>query len=161
MVPAPSRSQEMVGWGRRPPLIVTDCGYGHAAKFRHGLTERGLAYVVRVSGRLTAYPAETARTAPEYWPKIMTSITRGITDQVSQSRVRVAVGSVAARSAFRRGTGADSPPVNRRRLLPQLGAHATPPPAVALGDITRAGSVIDAIIDQAPQVLVRTRPGAA
>jgi SRSO17 transposase len=66
MVPAPSRSQELVGWGRRPPLIVADCGYGDAAEFRHGLTERGLAYVIQVSGRLTTYPAETARTAPEY-----------------------------------------------------------------------------------------------
>jgi SRSO17 transposase len=57
---------ELIGWGRRPPLIVADCGYGDAAQLRHGLAARGLTYVVQVSGRLTAYPAEMARTAPQY-----------------------------------------------------------------------------------------------
>ena len=47
-------------------MIVADCGYGDAAEFRHGLTERQLAYVVQVSGRLTAYPASTNRTTAEY-----------------------------------------------------------------------------------------------
>jgi DDE superfamily endonuclease len=34
----------------------------HAAEFRYELAERGLAYVVQVSGDLNAYPAETVRT---------------------------------------------------------------------------------------------------
>ena len=40
---------ELIGWGRRPPLIVADSGYGDAAEFRRGLAERGLAYVVQVT----------------------------------------------------------------------------------------------------------------
>jgi SRSO17 transposase len=57
---------ELIGWGRRPPLIVTDSGYGDTAEFRHGLAERGLAYVVQVSGTLSAYPAATIRTTVAY-----------------------------------------------------------------------------------------------
>jgi SRSO17 transposase len=57
---------ELIRWGHRPPLIVADCRYGDAAEFRLGLTERALAYVVQVSGRLTAYPAATNRTTGEY-----------------------------------------------------------------------------------------------
>jgi SRSO17 transposase len=57
---------ELLRWGHRPPLIVADCGYGDAAEFRHALIERGLSYVVQVSGRLTAYPAATTRTTGEY-----------------------------------------------------------------------------------------------
>jgi SRSO17 transposase len=53
---------ELVGWGRQPPLIVADCGYGDNAEFRHELAERRLAYAVQVSGDLNAYPAETVRT---------------------------------------------------------------------------------------------------
>jgi SRSO17 transposase len=53
---------ELIGWGRRPPLIVADSGYADNAEFRHGLTQRGLPYVVQVSGDLNAYPAETQRT---------------------------------------------------------------------------------------------------
>ncbi|MDI6106088.1 IS701 family transposase, partial [Actinoplanes sp. NEAU-A12] len=57
---------ELLSWGHRPPLIVADCGYGDAAEFRHALTERGLPYLVQVSGRLSAYPASTERTIGKY-----------------------------------------------------------------------------------------------
>ncbi|MEH1130513.1 IS701 family transposase [Micromonospora sp. CPCC 206061] len=53
---------ELIGWGRQPPLIVADSGYGDNAQFRHELTERGLSYVVQVSGDLNAYPVRTRRT---------------------------------------------------------------------------------------------------
>jgi SRSO17 transposase len=56
---------ELMGWGRQPALIVADCGYGDNAEFRHALHERGLTYVVQVSGDLNAYPAETVRTTTE------------------------------------------------------------------------------------------------
>jgi SRSO17 transposase len=57
---------ELLAWGRRPPLIVADCGYGDAAEFRHALAGRGLAYVVQVTGNLNAYPSATSRTTPAY-----------------------------------------------------------------------------------------------
>jgi SRSO17 transposase len=57
---------EMRGWGLTPPLIVADCGYGDAAEFRLGLAERGLSYVVQVSGRLSAYPHHTERITGDY-----------------------------------------------------------------------------------------------
>jgi SRSO17 transposase len=53
---------ELIAWGRRPPLIVADSGYGDTAEFRCELADRGLTYVVQVSGDLNAYPAETQRT---------------------------------------------------------------------------------------------------
>jgi SRSO17 transposase len=53
---------ELMSWGRRPPLIVSDSGYGDNAEFRHELAERGLSYVVQVSGDLSAYPVAARRT---------------------------------------------------------------------------------------------------
>jgi SRSO17 transposase len=53
---------ELMSWGRRPPLNVADCGYGDNAEFRHELAERGLAYVVQVSSDLNAYPVQARRT---------------------------------------------------------------------------------------------------
>jgi hypothetical protein len=56
---------ELIGWGRRPPLVVADTGYGDAAELRHGLAERGLAYVVQVTGgNLSGYPAAAVRETP-------------------------------------------------------------------------------------------------
>ena len=58
---------ELIGWGRRPPLIVADSGYGDAAEFRRGLAERGLAYVVQVTGgNPSGYRGDTVRTTPAY-----------------------------------------------------------------------------------------------
>ena len=58
---------ELIGWGRRPPLIVADSGYGDAAEFRHGLAGRGLAYVVQVTGgNLSGYPRDAVRTTTAY-----------------------------------------------------------------------------------------------
>ena len=53
---------ELIEWGRRPPLIVADSGYGDNAEFRRELHERGLTYVVQVSEDLNAYPLEVQRT---------------------------------------------------------------------------------------------------
>jgi SRSO17 transposase len=69
---------ELMSWGLRPPLIVADCGYGDNAEFRHELAERGLAYVVQVSGDLNAYPLDTRRT----------TITRGRTGRPPVPRYR-------------------------------------------------------------------------
>lgn len=57
---------EVAGWGVTAPLIVADSGYGDTGDFRLGLTERGLSYVVQVTGQLNAYPQQTARITPPY-----------------------------------------------------------------------------------------------
>jgi SRSO17 transposase len=56
---------ELAGWGLTPPLVVSDAGYGDNAEFRDGLSTRGRAYVVQVSGNLSAH-AEDA--VPELKP---------------------------------------------------------------------------------------------
>src|SRR3954462_8731819 len=56
---------ELAGWQLTPPLVVSDAGYGDNAEFRDGLSARGRAYVVQVSGDLSAH-AEDAM--PELKP---------------------------------------------------------------------------------------------
>src|SRR3954453_19199346 len=56
---------ELAGWQLAPPLVVSDAGYGDTAEFRDGLSARGWAYVVQVSGDLSAH-AEDA--VPELKP---------------------------------------------------------------------------------------------
>jgi len=46
---------ELTGWQLAPPVVVGDAGYGDNAEFRDGITARGWAYVVQVSGDLTAH----------------------------------------------------------------------------------------------------------
>jgi SRSO17 transposase len=57
---------EMTGWGLRAPLVVADADYGDNGEFRHGLTGRGLSYMVQVATTITAYPHTVQRTAPPY-----------------------------------------------------------------------------------------------
>jgi SRSO17 transposase len=56
---------ELAGWQLAPPVVVSDAGYGDNAEFRDGLTARGWAYVVQVSGDLTAQAADAV---PEVKP---------------------------------------------------------------------------------------------
>jgi SRSO17 transposase len=56
---------ELAGQALAPPVVIADAGYGDNAEFRDGLTARGRAYVVQVSGDLTAH-AEDA--VPEVKP---------------------------------------------------------------------------------------------
>ena len=43
-----------------------DAAAGDNGEFRHGLTERGLPYVVQVATTITAYPHTAQRTTPPY-----------------------------------------------------------------------------------------------
>lgn len=54
---------ELISWGRTPPVIVADAGYGDSATFRQGLTDRDLAYVVAVKGATLAHPADAVPAA--------------------------------------------------------------------------------------------------
>lgn len=49
-----------------PPVLAADAGYGDAAGFRQGLTERGIPYAVQISYALNVLPATATRTTPPY-----------------------------------------------------------------------------------------------
>ncbi|MEV6868109.1 IS701 family transposase [Streptosporangium subroseum] len=49
---------ELAAWGKVPPLVVADAGYGDVTALRLGLTERALPYVVAVKGATSAYAAD-------------------------------------------------------------------------------------------------------
>src|SRR3954466_15295972 len=52
--------EELSGWGLTAPVGVGDAGYGDNAGFRDGLTARGWAWVVQVSGDLSAQAEDAA-----------------------------------------------------------------------------------------------------
>jgi SRSO17 transposase len=56
--------EELADWELVPPVVVSDAGYGTTAEFRDELTARGWAYVVQVTGDLTAHPAEATPQCP-------------------------------------------------------------------------------------------------
>jgi SRSO17 transposase len=49
-----------------PPVLAADAGYGDAAAFRHGLTDRNIAYAVQISVTLSVLPATATRTTAPY-----------------------------------------------------------------------------------------------
>lgn len=56
---------ELIGWGRTPPVLTADAGYGDTTAFRQGLTDREIGYVVAVKGATSAYPGDAVpETAP-------------------------------------------------------------------------------------------------
>ena len=56
---------ELIRWGRTPPVVAADAGYGDTTAFRLGLTDRGIGYVVAVKGATSAYTGDAApQTAP-------------------------------------------------------------------------------------------------
>ncbi|WP_030724432.1 IS701 family transposase [Streptomyces sp. NRRL F-2580] len=57
---------ELDGIGLRPAALVADTGYGANADFRHGLEDRGLAYVLQVKAEMTAHGEEAEPHQPAY-----------------------------------------------------------------------------------------------
>ena len=58
---------EVLSWRvPAPPVLAADAGYGDAAAFRHGLTERGIPYAVQISYALNVLPVTATRTTPPY-----------------------------------------------------------------------------------------------
>jgi SRSO17 transposase len=57
---------ELAGWRLMPPLVVSDAGYGDTAEFRDGLSARGWAYVVQVSGDLSAHAEDAVPELTSY-----------------------------------------------------------------------------------------------
>ncbi|WP_406737182.1 IS701 family transposase [Streptomyces sp. NBC_00853] len=57
---------ELDGIGLRPATLVADTGYGANADFRHGLEDRGLAYVLQAKAEMTAHGEEAEPHQPAY-----------------------------------------------------------------------------------------------
>lgn len=56
---------ELIRWGRTPPVVCADAGYGDTTAFRQGLTDRQIGYVVAVKGATSAHPGDAEpETAP-------------------------------------------------------------------------------------------------
>ena len=47
---------ELAEWGLTPPVVVADAGYGTCARFRAGLADRRIGYVLAVRPDATAHP---------------------------------------------------------------------------------------------------------
>ena len=57
---------ELIEWGRTPPVAVADAGYGDATAFRLALTERGIDYVVAVKGATSAHAGDAVPETAAY-----------------------------------------------------------------------------------------------
>src|SRR5664279_2682054 len=57
---------ELLGWGLARRVVQADGGYGDITRFRTGLEERDLEYVVQVKGITSAQPAEATPVTPVY-----------------------------------------------------------------------------------------------
>lgn len=57
---------ELAATGLRPAVLVADTGYGANADFRHGLDERGHAWVLQVKGEMTAHGQDAVPHQPDY-----------------------------------------------------------------------------------------------
>ncbi|MFD4118204.1 IS701 family transposase [Streptomyces niveus] len=57
---------ELADTGLRPAALVADAGYGANADFRHGLEDRGLAYVLQVKAEMTAHGESAELHQPAY-----------------------------------------------------------------------------------------------
>ena len=56
---------ELISWGRTPPVVTADAGYGDTTAFRQALTDREISYIVAVKGSTTAYAGDAEpQTAP-------------------------------------------------------------------------------------------------
>ena len=56
---------ELIEWGRTPPVVTADAGYGDTTAFRQGLSDREIGYVVAVKGATSAYRGDAIpETAP-------------------------------------------------------------------------------------------------
>lgn len=55
---------DTLSWGLEPLPVIADAGYGDSVAFRQSLTERGLEYVVRVTGTAIVWPPGACPSPP-------------------------------------------------------------------------------------------------
>ncbi|MFE9927687.1 transposase [Streptomyces sp. NPDC005533] len=98
---------ELAGTGLRPAVLVADSGYGANAGFRHGLEDRGLAYVLQVRGEMTAHGQDTEPVQPAYGGLGPRPLSRYRTRPVSLREHVLAAGRDRGRTlAWRKGSKA-------------------------------------------------------
>ncbi|MER5292697.1 IS701 family transposase, partial [Streptomyces pharetrae] len=56
----------LTDWRLKAPVVVADAGYGVSTPFRLGLEERGLAYVLALTGKEVAHPESARPDQPAY-----------------------------------------------------------------------------------------------
>ncbi|GHB04063.1 hypothetical protein GCM10010330_67990 [Streptomyces tendae] len=56
----------LADWQVKAPVVVADAGYGVSTPFRLGLEERGLSYVLALTGKEVAHPEDVAPHQPVY-----------------------------------------------------------------------------------------------
>ena len=107
---------EISGWGITPRVILGDGAYGDNTRFRQGLTDRGLSWVLDVKHTTSAYP--------EQGPAAETSLQRGPVIAAG-ARTRRRGGRRGAGDVARRDTRADELQVPGAQGPP--GEHRTAP----------------------------------
>ncbi|MFD6857881.1 IS701 family transposase [Rhodococcus sp. NPDC060090] len=99
---------ELIEWGRVPPMVAADAGYGDATAFREGLTDRGIGYVVAVKGATTAYPGGVVPEAAAYTGRGRPPTPRYQDPHSTCKDLVLAAGTSALRDVtWRHGTKAD------------------------------------------------------
>lgn len=53
-------------WGPKAPVVVADAGYGVSTPFRHGLQERGMSYVLALTGKEVAHELSIKPFQPDH-----------------------------------------------------------------------------------------------
>src|SRR3954471_18449187 len=111
---------ELAGGARAPPVVVADAGYGDNAEFRDGLTARGRAYVVQVSGDLTAHAEDAVPEVKPYSGRGRRPLPRYRTSPVGLRAHVLAAGRAAVRQVtWREGSrGPMSSHFGARRVRP-------------------------------------------
>src|SRR3954471_7690433 len=115
---------ELAGWQLAPPLVVSDAGYGDTAEFRDGLSARGWAYLVQVSGDRSAHAEDAVPALKPYSGRGRRPRPRYRTAPVGLREHVLAAGRAAVRQVtWREGSRGpiNSPLVARR--APPAGHH--------------------------------------
>jgi SRSO17 transposase len=58
---------ELIEWGRIPPVLTADAGYGDTTAFRQGLTDREIGYVVAVKATAGSICSSPGPRIPPSW----------------------------------------------------------------------------------------------
>jgi SRSO17 transposase len=91
---------ELAGWGLAAPLVCADAGYGEIMAFRHGLSDRGIPYVVQVKQSTSALPGAAERERPDYQGRGRPPASRYHAKPSSLKALALALGAEAAREVI-------------------------------------------------------------